>query len=162
MNKNYFVANPYNNEDLAKIIDFEKDNDTIFISKSLEETKTSMSEQEYNNLKKTSNTITIDFGLKEANEIKDMCHIVGERDRKACSIFLAPLKGKRKKLLEQATDYLFNVLGMEQVFIQRKPEDTSVIKTLEELNFESLGEEQGSLMYIKDKEEEKEIGRRMG
>ena len=70
-------------------------------------------------------------------------------------------KGKRKKIIEQVTNYVFNVLGMEQLFISTKPEDLNIIKTLEELDFISLGEESGNIIYLKDKEEEKEIGRRL-
>ncbi len=161
MNKNYFVVNPYSNEDLAQIIDFEKHNDSVFISKAIEETKTKMSEEEYKNLKKTSNTITLDYCLREGKEVKDLCHIVGERDIKTATVFLAPIKGKRKKLIEQVTDYIFNVLGMEQLFVQIKPQDLNIIKTLEELNFISLGDENGNIIYLKDKEEEKELGRRI-
>jgi len=62
---NSFVINPFSKEDLAQIIDFENDNNQVFLSKSIEETKTMMSEEEYKNLKKTSNTIIIDYCLKE-------------------------------------------------------------------------------------------------
>lgn len=161
MNKNYFVVNPYNNDDLTKIINFEKDIDKVFVSKSLEETKTSMTEEQYNNLKKTNNTITIDFCLKENNQVKDMCHIVGEKDIKTCYVSLAPIKGKRKKLIEQVTDYIFNTLNMEQLFITIKKEDSTIIKTLLEEDFESLGEENNQLLFLKDKEEQKEKGRRI-
>ncbi len=161
MNKNYFVVNPYNNDDLTKIINFEKDIDKVFVSKSLEETKTSMTEEQYNNLKKTNNTITIDFCLKENNQVKDMCHIVGEKDIKTCYVSLAPIKGKRKKLIEQVTDYIFNTLNMEQLFITIKKEDSAIIKTLLEEDFESLGEENNQLLFLKDKEEQKEKGRRI-
>ncbi len=158
---NSFVINPYSKEDLAQIIDFENKNNQVFLSKSIEETKTMMTEEEYKNLKRTSNTIIVDFCIKEGNKIKDICHIVGERDRKTCSIFLLPIKGKRKKIIEQVTNYVFNVLGMEQLFISTKPDDVNIIKTLEELEFISLGEESGNIIYLKDKEEEKEIGRRI-
>ena len=161
MNKNYFVINPYSKDDLTKIINFEKDIDKVFISKSLEEAKTSMSEEEYDNLKKTSNTITVDFCLKENDEIKDMCHIVGEKDIKTCYVSLAPIKGKRKRLINGLTDYVFNTLNMEQLFISIKKEDTNIIKTLEEEDFESLGEENNQLLFLKDKEEQKEKGRRI-
>ena len=161
MNKNYFVVNPYNKEDIAQIISFEEENNGVFLSKSINEMKASLSEEEYKRLRKTSNTIILDFCLKEGNKIKDLCHIIGERDRKVCTIYPAPIKGKRKKLIEEATNYTFNTLGMEQVFITTKSEDLNMIKALEELEYISLGDESGNIIYLKDKEELKEKGRRI-
>ena len=45
-----------------------------------------------------------------------------------------------------------NILGMVDIFIKANFDDKNMIANLEARGFESLGEENGQLIYLKEKE----------
>ncbi len=75
---------------------------------------------------------------------------------KSCRIFFAPIKntGKNRKIISLATEYAFGVLGMEDIFvtIPANDKDKILIENLEGKGFENLGEDEGSITYLKEKE----------
>lgn len=148
-----FLLDPYNDNHLKKLVLFEEENNII--------------DKPSENIKKIKETISsneIDellFTEKE-NRINDCVHIHAEKDIKTCRITPLKLtnKNKRRYLPELATTYALNTLGMEEVFIDVEVNDYNMINYLELKGFENLGEENGIILFLKEREE-KENSQRM-
>ena len=68
------------------------------------------------------------------------------------NIYFAPLSQKKKRpIINLAADYALNILGMEEVFVSIKSTERPLIDSLEQ-SFENLGEEDGYVTYLKEKE----------
>ena len=81
-----FQVNPFNNNHIKMIQDFERENEiktrtTDFLNKLTKE----MTKEEYEKNKLNSNEIEESLFIKEAKKIKDSCHIYGEKDIKSCN-----------------------------------------------------------------------------
>ncbi len=113
----------------------------------------------YNEIKKGSNEIEEILYLKEDNKIKDYCHIYGEKDRKIGTITFSITGVKRKSFIPMIINCT-QELGIKEVFIKTTPEDKVLIKDLDDLGFESLGEDNGIVIYLKEEELEKEVQRK--
>lgn len=154
LNNTFFQVNPYDKSHLKLLEEFEKENN-IFTrtNEFLSKFTLTMTEEEYLSTKNLNNEIEESLFIKENNKVKDTCHIKGEKDIKACNITFAPIKSKfqNRKLLSLATDYAINNLGMIDVFIRINIEDKNMIANLEAKGFESLGEENGEIIYLKEK-----------
>ena len=76
-----------------------------------------------------------------------------KRDIRKCTISFSPLRKNLKKrfLLSAVTDYALNTLNMEEVFISLEKEDLKTLKQLEQNNYENIGEVNGCLIYLKEK-----------
>lgn len=160
--KRLFLVDPYNDEHIAMIHQFEDENDIIEkISASLGVLRASMNQDNYQHMKKESNEIEEDLFIEKNYKIEDMCHIHGEKDRKIAKITMAPLKNKEKnrKLLSLATNYVFLSLDFEEVYVEIKDKDKSLKNYLETTGFENLGDEDGKIIFLKDREEEKNMQR---
>ena len=118
----------------------------------------SLSKEEYQELKKNINDIEMSLILEESGTIKDLCFIQGEKDIKTCKLFFTPIvpKTKTRKLLNLATDFALNTLGMESVFVLTNKEDKVMHTSLENRGYESLGVEGDSIIYLKEQEFELE------
>lgn len=156
-----FLLDPYNDAHLDKIIVFENENNitdkpSLYIKKIRE----SISKEDYYDPNK--NELEEIIFTEKNNKITDCCYIQGEKDIKQCKI--TPLnindKNKRRHLVENATNYALDTLGMEEVFIKADYNDNSMINYLELKGFENLGEIEGSILLLKEKEE-KENSQRM-
>ena len=160
--KRLFLVDPYNDEHIAMIHQFEDENDIIEkISASLGVLRASMNQYNYQHMKKENNEIEEDLFIEKNYKIEDMCHIHGEKDRKIAKITMAPLKNKEKnrKLLSLATNYVFSSLDFEEVYIEIKDKDKSLKSYLETSGYENLGDEDGKIIFLKDREEEKNMQR---
>lgn len=166
----FFLADPYNETHVNLFDKFEQDHQIITkTSTYLCETTTKYSKEEYEQESKQQNEIAQSLFLLqsedtgETNKITDSCHIMGEKDRKICYIYFAPIKvaSKNRKLVSLATDYAFNGLGMEEIFVCANTDDKALISNLEQENFASLGAENDSITYLKEREQVKEKGRVM-
>lgn len=149
------IVNPFDNNHLVKIDNFEKENEIgTKTSDFLTKLKESMTKEEYELQKKSSNDIETSLFLEMDDSVKDVCHIKGEKDRKTCTITFAEIKTKlrNRRMITLATDYALNSLGMEEVFVSIDKEDKNMIMNLEARGFESLGEESGIIIYLKEKE----------
>ncbi len=156
--KRLFLVDPYNDDHISMIHQFEHDNNIIEkISASLGVLRASMTQEAYQKSKKDSNEIEEDLFIEKNYKIEDMCHIHGEKDRKIAKITMASLNNKEKnrKLLSLATDYIFSSLEFEEVFLEIKNLDKSLLAFLETNGFENLGEEDGTIIFLKDREDEK-------
>ena len=69
-------------------------------------------------------------------------------------------KSKRRYLPELAANYALDTLGMEEVFVNVSEDDNNMINYLELKGFENLGEVEGNILLLKEKEE-KENSQRM-
>ena len=159
----FFIADPYNDEHIRLIADFEETNGiTTVTSTLLRNIRQTRTEERYKAEAKESNEIHQSLFLQDETSITDTCHVQAEKDMKSCQIFFAPISlGKNRKLVTLATDYAFDVLGMEDVFVTVASGGTDqlLIENLEEKGFENLGEDNGSITYLKEKEYMNESGK---
>lgn len=154
----FFLLDPYNDKQLDMLSIFEKENNLSIID-SIDK---SISKEEYLNRKKERNEIEEILFTEKDGKIIDCCFIQGEKDRKVCKIMCYDImnKSRKRKLPLLASEYLLNTLDMEEVFIDVLPEDTTMQNYLTEKGFVSLGDNNGKLIYLKDREE-KENSQRM-
>lgn len=158
--KKAFFLDPYN-EDIVKEIALlgkaynSNDSNVIdFLNKAK-----ALSREEYLKRKKESNEIEEVLYTIEDSRIKDYCHIYGEKDRKICTITF-PISGiKRKNAVSKFVNCAQHDLGIKEVFIKVNASDRNLIKNLDDLGYESLGEDNGTIVYLKEEELEKKTQR---
>ena len=168
-NEKLLLVDPYD-EDYKKMIEeFEKENGIVtstgtYISHVSNVSHVpNVSKEEYEKNKKLSNEIKESLFLEFNSKVIDLCYIEGEKDIKACTVSFAPLKKKLKKrdLIGIATDYAINHLKMEEIFVKVSPEDKTMIDILKQNSFENLGENEGEIVFLKEREEELETQRKL-
>ena len=163
----FFIADPYNDEHIRLIAAFEEANGiTTVTSTLLRNIRQTRTEEKYKEEVKDSNEIHQSLFLQDEEVITDSCHIQAEKDMKSCRIFFAPIStGRNRKLIPLATDYAFDVLGMEDVFvtINASGSEQELAENLEHNGYENLGENDGNIMYLKEKQfmQEQEKGNAM-
>lgn len=150
----FFIADPYNDEHIKMIADFEEANEiTTVTSTLLRNIRQTRTEEKYKEEVKESNEIHQSLFLQDEDKITDTCHVQAEKDMKSCRIFFAPISIKCRRLVALATEYAFNILGMEDIFVTVDGgTDHQLIENLELNGFENLGENEGSIMYLKEKQ----------
>ena len=100
----------------------------------------------------SSNDIDMELVLEEKRKVSDICHIQGYKDIKSCTISFVPKKKKKRKIVSMATSYAIDTLGMEEVFFKINPEDKDMLEYLDSNEYECLGDEKGSIIYLKEKQ----------
>lgn len=156
--ENIFPIDPYNNDHLNLISDFERKCKTnIGITEHIKSLRKIWTKDEYITHQKENNFIELSLVFSKLSEIKDCCHLRGEKDLKSCKISFVPIKSHNRALLTFATEYAILTLGMEDVFITIDPKDKEMIKILESNGFENLGEENSQIIYLKEKIDEKKF-----
>ncbi|MBP5678573.1 MAG: hypothetical protein J6X28_01935 [Bacilli bacterium] len=98
-----------------------------------------------------NNDILLELVLEEQSKTQDICELKGYRDLKSCTLSFSD-KTKKRKIADMATDYALTTLGMEEVFLRINPEDKDLLEYLDSHEFECLGDEKGSIIYLKEKE----------
>ena len=159
-----FLLDPYNEKHISMIKTFEKENDlSSKISENIGKIRSSISKENYLKNKKELNEISENIFLEKESKITDCCFIQGEKDIKTCKITFYPLKNKiiKRKLANYVSNYAINTLGMEEVFLNISANDKNMINYLESLGYENLGEENNKIIYLKEKEEKKEVQRKI-
>lgn len=151
-----FFLDPYNTDIVKEIAllgrayDSNDSNVIDFLNKAKP-----LSREDYLKMKKESNEIDEVLYTIEDSRIKDYCHIYGEKDRKMCTITF-PISGiKRKNAVSKFVNCAQHDLGIKEVFIKVDSNDKNLIKNLDDLGYESLGEDNGSIIYLKEEELEK-------
>lgn len=150
-----FLVDPYDEDHMKLVEDFEKENEihtmTVENAKKIQQ----VPREEYEQHKKLANEVRESLFLESSSKIKDICYIEGERDIKTCNISFAQIKTKLKnrRLISLATDYSIHTLGMKEIFIKTASNDRNMIENLEAKGFESLGEENGNIIYLKETED---------
>ncbi|MBQ2640000.1 MAG: hypothetical protein IJF92_04525 [Bacilli bacterium] len=101
--------------------------------------------------------------LKDKEGIKDSCFISAEKDKKTCFIDFPNTDQvfRNRTLITYAENYSFNTLGMEEIFIQTKIDNKNLINNLESKEYENLGDTNGLITFMKEKEKDLEQGRIM-
>lgn len=159
----FFIADPYNDEHIRLITDFEETNGiTTVTSTLLRNIRQTRTEEKYKEEAKESNEIHQSLFLQDEDAIVDTCHVQAEKDMKSCHIFFAPIvTNHERKLVTLATDYAFDVLGMEDIFVTVSTDgvDQQLSTNLEKKGFENLGEDGGTITYLKEKEFTNDKGR---
>ena len=145
----------YDDKSIEELNKFQKDNN---IKESLKKVK-KVSKEKYLKEKKDSNEIEEILVIKDKSDIKDYCHIYGEKDTKMCSITFPKLDLKRKGIISLIVSYAQNDLDMKEVFVKIDSNDKNMLRDLEELGYESLGEENGTIIYLKEDLEKINKGR---
>ena len=108
----------------------------------------------YEKESETSNDINIELVLEEKNKVQEICHLQGYKDIKSCTISFLPKNTRKRKIVSLAATYAMNTLGMEEVFLKINPEDKSLLEYLEGNEFECLGQEKDSIIFLVEKENE--------
>lgn len=162
----FFIADPYNDEHIRLIADFEETNGiTTVTSTLLRNIRQTRTEEKYKAEVQASNEIHQSLFLRNDECITDTCHVQAEKDMKSCRIFFAPIPSRKRKIVPLAANYAIDVLGMEDVFVTVSEGETDRLlsENLEENGFENLGEDSGNIIYLKEKEiiSEKERGNAM-
>ena len=88
------------------------------------------------------------------NQIDSIFLIQCLRDIKTCNVIWLNADLSKKSLIKDATNYALEILGMEEAFINIANNNPNLIKYLEKNEFESLGEEDGNIIFLKEKTEE--------
>lgn len=148
------IAEPHNIKNIEMIEKFEeKNNISSNTSSYLKTINQTTEKEEYEKIIYNSNELDQILFIEENNEIKDICHIQGERDLKTCCIILAQLKNKMKnrEILSLATNYAFDYLGMNDVFITAH--NPAEYELIERAGFTSLGDNEGNTIFLKQKED---------
>ena len=150
------IANPFSDEHMKLLDEFEKEYGLEQqIVSSLTEIRTTTPQEEYDSNSKHSNETDITLLVLENGKVTDCCNIQGARDIKTCSIFFAPIKQRKSRpIINMSTDYALNVLGMEEVFVSIDSTDKYMMNNLETRDFENLGEENGYITYLKEKQDQ--------
>ena len=156
-----FLLDPYNDSHLEKITIFEEENKcpdkpSDYI-KNIRET---ISQFDYYDTNK--NELEEIIFTEKSGKITDCCYIQGEKDIKKCKVIPLNINDKNRKrhLAELAANYALDTLGMEEVFISTSEDNNNMINYLELKGFENLGEVNGNILLLKEKEE-KENSQRM-
>ncbi len=154
MPKKICIANPFNEDELNLLKEYEKTNNLhskiLPFLNSIKEAKT---KEEYEKSLTEENDIIQSIYIKDGNFIKDCCFLEGKKDIKKCTISFSELqkKAKTRQLLTLVTDYALNTLNMQEVFIILAKDDTNFQQILEANNYENLGDVNGFATYLKEK-----------
>lgn len=152
--KSLLIANPFDSNHIGLINSYEKDHNlNNAITEKLCEIRDSNQQQEYEFSLRKANELEQFAFIKEDEKVTAGCELHGYKDIKSCYLTLLPATSqKSKKALVQAiTQYSFQGLGMEEVFISINSDDNSTSLAIMESGYEDLGEESGITSYIADK-----------
>ena len=97
------------------------------------------------------NEFSMELVLERKNKVQDICHLQGVKDIKQCTITFTKKNKKDRKIISLATTYALDILGMEEVFINTNKEDKNTQEYLLNNDYECLGDEKGSIIFLKEK-----------
>ncbi len=159
---NFFIADPYKDEHIKLFMDFENANDYKRpVTTYLTGIRKAYDKESYNKIVRNNNELNIIIFMMNKNKMSDYCYIKGEKDRKVCELFFAHLNfpSKNRHIMEKASFYALNILGMEQVFVSIAQEEKDLYHQLINSGYEDIGEVNGKRTLIKEKEEIKEVSK---
>ena len=157
----FFLLDPYNDNHLNMLSSFEKNNNLKGIVDSIKNIR-SIPKEKYLDKRKTEIIKEDIIFTEKEGKITDCCFVQIEEDRGWCNIFPYDItnKSKKRKLPLLASEYAFSNSKVEEVNITVLPEDINMQNNLIEKGFICLGDNNGRIMYLKDREE-KENSQRM-
>ena len=158
-----FLLDPYDDEHLKMLKEFEKRNGIPEkMSEDLEKLRLSVSKETYLNQKKEKSENEIieeNLFLEKESKIVDICHLHVEKDIRLARLNMAPIKATERSLISYVSNYAFNTLNVKTIVIETSPQDKSLISYLDSAGYENLGEQDGEILYLKEKEEMKDFQR---
>ena len=77
-----------------------------------------------------------------------------EKDLKICQITFPERGINHRGSIPLITTYIQTELDFEEIFIKIKTDDKTNSKRLTEMGFELIGEENGNIIFLKEKEQE--------
>ena len=135
-----FILDPQNEDHIRLLDEFQAEN-SIDLSSCLEKDE-------------DPNSVNVCLFIEESSKMRDFCQIQGVKDLRKCNINVAHIETKRKrKLITNATDYALNTLGMQEVFVNISPKDEKLAMTMELDGYESIGEQDGNLVFLKENQD---------
>ncbi len=154
MARSLMIASPYDNDCLNMIANYEKSNNLDgTITKQLIRIRAVTEESMYEKSNMTSNEINQFIFLRDGNKLVAGCHFQGYRDLRDAYLSILPSTSSRMtaNLLQYATTYAFESLGMEQVFAEIDNHDEKNATALIDANFESLGPDGKKTQFMIEK-----------
>ena len=151
------VANPYKEEHIKLLEQYEKENNlTHATSEYLKQAKSLMSEVDYKQLEQEKPEIVKTLFLQQEEKIMTAVHLLGEKDRKVCRINIDNTSTAKlqEKLLQAAEQYAFN-LGMEEIMILQDEGSRISSNYFKIKGFDNLGKEGSLQIYLKSKPTQK-------
>ena len=149
----FFIADPYNLKHIDLYKKFENDNNLLNNESSyLETIRNTYDKELYNKqIKKSNEIVILGFTILE-NKIEDTCMIKIEKDRRIAYVTYSSQSNiKRRKIISLSISYIFNTLEIEEIFASAEKEDALLINELEKNSFESLGEFENNIKFVKEK-----------
>lgn len=157
------VANPYKEEHIKLLEQYEKENNLAkTVSEYLKKTKNLMSETDYKQLEQEKPEIVKTLFLQQGEKIMTVVHLLGEKDRKVCRITIDNTSTERLQeiLLQEAEQYAFN-LGMEEIMILQDEGSHIPSNYFKNKGFDDLGKEGDLQIYLKSKTSQKSFSHQM-
>ncbi len=160
MKEKVIIASAYNDEHIKLIEEYETRNSLKkSTSEYLQKTRNMISEIDYRQLEQERPEIVKTLLLLSGKKIITIAHLVGEKDRKVCQMTIDNTTSPKwqEKMLEEAENYAFSTLGMEEVVLLQEEGTQIPIAYFSVHRFEDLGVESGMHVYMKSRNIEKKI-----
>ncbi len=158
MREQIVIASPYNDEHINLIEEYETKNRLKnSTSEYLQRTKSMMSEIDYKQLEQERPEILKTLLLVNEEKVITIAHLIGEKDRKVCQMTIDNTTSAKwqEKLLEEAENYAFTTLGMEEIVLLEEQGTNIPITYFSSHEFDDLGLENGMQVYMKSRNVEK-------
>ncbi len=148
-----FLVHPYDDHHIEMIKDFEdyhscpgKWTDQLGILRS------SVSKEEYDEERKEKNEIDEILCCEKASKILGIWHVQGEKDIRLARVHMIFSSEKVQKVVPIVLDFVFRSWQLEELFMMVHPDDKDMIHYLEVHGYENLGEENGEILYLIERE----------
>lgn len=155
MKKNVFIVNPYNDNHINKLIDFEKENSLEqSIVPDILNTREKIPEKDYERHLIEDNEFQQDICQISEDRIVDHCRLHFEKDRKCCYVMFSKIKKshKSRSIIEFAESCAFDMFGMEEMFITVPLTDSQLISELNYRGLENLGQEEDTVSFVAERD----------
>ena len=161
--KNLFIADPFNDEHIKLFEEFETiNNDKKPVYTYLTGIRKAYNSKEaFKKVEDKNNELNVIAFTMADNKMKDYCYIKGEKDRKVCELFFAQLNSAQnsRPIMQRVSKYVLDIMGMEQVYVSLTGDEKKLYSQLINHGYEDIGEVNGKITFIKEKEEEYEMSK---
>ena len=140
MSERFYSIDPTNLKHIELLADYNKENGVFTPIGQINKEKI-----------QEDNEFSMELVLERKNKVQDICHLQGVKDIKQCTITFTKKNKKDRKIISLATTYALDILGMEEVFINTNKEDKNTQEYLLNNDYECLGDEKGSIIFLKEK-----------
>ncbi len=141
--ENLLIADPYNEQHLDMIVDFEKRLNNglpMQVSDILYRTTSRISKEQYLEKQKNSDRFEENLYLNINNSLVSSCYVEGSRSSKSCEFMMCTPwqdkdKGYEKELLPLACDYVVDKFGVDVIKMVVPIKDEQLNNNLLQLGF---------------------------